>query len=351
MIKPGNFWILFSVLICVRLLAMALVPLMDTTEARYGAIAQLMVKSNDWITPWFEPGVPFWGKPPLSFWAQAISFKYLGQNEFALRLPALVATLMSIRLFYTLASHWFNRNVARLSALIYMSSSLGFIAAGTVMTDPFLSLGCAIALVSFAMSRDNNQWYWKYGLFIGISVGLLAKGPLALVLIGSPIVIWLFYSEKTRAAFTKLPWLSGTVLLMILVLPWYIAAEVKTHGFLEYFILGEHLKRFIEPGWGGDLYGSAHLEPKGMIWLMLLYSTLPWVLIVPYIVFLYWRQKTSAIVGFMNDEKIVYLIAMSLIAPVFFTMASNILATYLLPSLSAMSLLLALSMMSIKTHD
>ncbi|HTM72428.1 MAG TPA: glycosyltransferase family 39 protein, partial [Pseudolabrys sp.] len=57
---------------------MGLVPLMDTTEARYGEIARKMAELNDWVTPWFDYGVPYWGKPPLAFWLTATSFKVFG---------------------------------------------------------------------------------------------------------------------------------------------------------------------------------------------------------------------------------------------------------------------------------
>jgi 4-amino-4-deoxy-L-arabinose transferase-like glycosyltransferase len=34
---------------------------MDTSEARYAEMARKMVELNDWITPMFDYGVPFWG--------------------------------------------------------------------------------------------------------------------------------------------------------------------------------------------------------------------------------------------------------------------------------------------------
>ena len=46
---------LLLALLLIRLISMAMLPLMDTTEARYGEIARKMVELNDWITPWFFP--------------------------------------------------------------------------------------------------------------------------------------------------------------------------------------------------------------------------------------------------------------------------------------------------------
>ena len=64
-------------------------------------------------------------------------------------------------------------------------------------------------------------------------------------------------------------------------LPWYLLAERKTPGFLDYFLVGEHWRRFTVPGWDGDRYGNAHLEPRGMIWAFLLQACLPWSLLLP----------------------------------------------------------------------
>ncbi|HCW90690.1 MAG TPA: phospholipid carrier-dependent glycosyltransferase, partial [Marinobacter sp.] len=88
------FWLLVSVLL-IRLGLTAILPLADTTEPRYAEIARIMAETGDWITPWFDYGVPFWGKPPLSFWTQAASFRLFGVTEFAGRLPSWLATLGS----------------------------------------------------------------------------------------------------------------------------------------------------------------------------------------------------------------------------------------------------------------
>lgn len=68
----------------------------------------------------------------------------------------------------------------------------------------------------------------------------------------------------------------GALLTAFLAGPWYLLAELKTPGFLDYFIVGEHIRRFLDPGWTGDLYGSAHDQPKGMIWLFWLWASFPW---------------------------------------------------------------------------
>mgnify|MGYP000442196446 CR=1 FL=1 len=83
-----SLWGLLIIIMLVRLLFSIVLPFADTTEARYAEIARIMAGSGDWITPWFNDGIPFWGKPPLSFWLQAISFNIFGFSEFAGRFPS-----------------------------------------------------------------------------------------------------------------------------------------------------------------------------------------------------------------------------------------------------------------------
>ena len=89
-------WLLGALVlvVVVRLVSLALVPLADTTEARYADIARRMAELNDWVTPWFTDDVPFWGKPPLYTWMSAAGIEVLGLNEFAVRLPHLLAGIL-----------------------------------------------------------------------------------------------------------------------------------------------------------------------------------------------------------------------------------------------------------------
>ncbi|WP_413691509.1 hypothetical protein [Psychromonas sp. KJ10-2] len=56
---PIRITIFISVIMLIRLVSLQLYPLMDTTEARYGEMARLMVETNNWITPLFNYDVPF----------------------------------------------------------------------------------------------------------------------------------------------------------------------------------------------------------------------------------------------------------------------------------------------------
>lgn len=344
MLKRADTLIWFLVLIAgFRLLGMWWLPLADTSEPRYAEIARVMAQSGDWITPWFEPGVPFWGKPPLSFWSQALALRVLGVSDFAVRLPSWLATVATAWLIFRLTAGWYGVQTAWRATLIYSSMALVYVVSGAVLTDPFLVLGTTWAMTALALLRQESCWYWRYGFFLGLALGLLAKGPLALVLMALSLLPWWWMKAEARATLRALPWVRGVTLVLILVTPWYVAAELKTPGFLQYFLVGEHLLRFVDPGWGGDLYGSAHRRSHGTIWLYWLLATFPWGLIalVQAARNMLRHASPRPLVRMVRDERSLYLLGWALATPAFFTLAGNILWTYVLPALPAFSVLLA----------
>ena len=221
-----------------------------------------MVLLGDWITPryFFEP---FWAKPPLSFWATAASFKLFGFSEFSARLPHfLVMIILSFYGYLVLKKT--SKDFALISCAIFISTIMWLVLAGTVMTDAYLALGLEIMMLTFYQLEilNTKKLSTGYFFFIGLAICMLAKGPLGLVVSGISIAAFLWIKKGfwlgIKEFFNKLPIISGSLLAIIIFAPWYVLAEIKTPGFLNYFIVGEHLSRFLVSGWKGDLYGNAH---------------------------------------------------------------------------------------------
>ena len=321
----------------IRLATLGAYPLADTTEARYGEIARLMLVSGDWITPQIEANVPFWGKPPLSFWLTAVSFKAFGVSEFSARLPVFLLLMSSVGLVARFGKIALNPTVGLVAAIILLTSGLGFISAGAVMTDPALLLSTTLAMMAFWRAVAERQILWGYVFFAALGFGILAKGPVAAVLTLTPVGIWVLWRQQWIGLRERIPCLLGPLLTLAIALPWYVLAEEKTPGFLNYFIVGEHWSRFIEAGWAGDLYGSAHAETRGMIWLFWFGSVLPWSLVAIKMFIDRQRGETKAAITDWHR----YLILWCLTPMAFFTFAGNILPAYVLPGLPAFALLLA----------
>lgn len=129
-------WALLISLGLLRLVSLGAYPLADSTEARYGNIARLMLETGDWITPQYSLGVPFWGKPPLSTWLSAGAMKIFGINEFAARFPSYLMALAVLVLVWQLASRHKGRDCAMAAVLVLATSAIFIVSSGAIMTDP-----------------------------------------------------------------------------------------------------------------------------------------------------------------------------------------------------------------------
>lgn len=330
----------------IRLATLGAYPLTDNTEARYAEVAREMLSSGNWIVPQLH-GIKFWSKPPLSIWMTAAAMSLFGINEFAARLSPFLLSLIVVWLAYSVAVRQRGEDYALVTSVVLVSSVLFFISSGAVMTDSALLLGTTLSMVAFwraVKGSGTHALIWGYLFFLGLAIGLLAKGPVGVVLTFLPIGLWVLWKNRWGVLWFRIPWVGGLLLMAALTLPWYLAAEARTPGFLDYFLIGEHWKRFTQPGWVGDLYGSAHSQPRGTIWLFWLAASFPWS-----IVFLGSWMKTSAryrrMLSFFNgaDDWTIYLFLWAVSPMLFFTLAGNILWTYVLPGLPAFALLLAQS--------
>src|SRR5690606_14557186 len=141
-------WLTLAAILLLPLIPMMIIPFYDTSEPRYAEIARIMAQSGDWITPWFSPGIPFWGKPPLSFWSQALSMQAFGYTEFAGRLPSWLCLLLSNGILMAGLRSLRGNRVALWTCIIYSTCALVYISSGAVLTDPFLALGTCLSMVS-----------------------------------------------------------------------------------------------------------------------------------------------------------------------------------------------------------
>ena len=332
---------LLAVILAMRVFTLGLYPLYDPSESRYAEMGRKMLETGNWVTPLIDYGVPFWGKPPLSVWMTASSLWLGGVNDFSARLPSVLLSLGMAWIIFYLASVQRGRDTAWNAAIILGSSVLFFVMSGTVAMDPCMSFGITLAMASFWLAMREGKSSWGYLFFIGLSIGLMAKGPITIVLSGISIGLWTAISGAWLRIWTRIPWIKGTLLMLCLCVPWYVLAEQKTPGFLEYFFIGEHWKRFTESGWAGDLYGNGHAHARGMIWIYWLAAAFPWSLIFLKILMNALVKKQSAELLRSNDDWRLYCLLWMLSPLLFFTLSANIIWTYVLPGLPGFALLLA----------
>jgi len=326
---------------------------LDPTEGRYAEIAREMVTSGDWVVPHLDPGQPFWGKPPLMFWATSISFHLFGFTEFAARLPSFAMAAFTAFLTFLLAAELKDRRFALECVLVLTSTGLFYVYAGYVATDPGLLSTVTLAMVSFPLAlRATNRArgkLWGYLFFAGLGLSCLAKGLVGPVLVVSTTFIWTAYTRNRRLVYKQLPWLAGTLLFLAIAIPWHVLCEVKSPGFLRYYFIGEHLKRFTVSGWEGDLYGDPHHYPPGTIWPFLFLTTLPWSSIVAFAL-LHRRLRSREVERRKEGPWRDYLLFWCFVPICFFTFSRNIMFTYCLPSFPPFAVLVLETLLQAKNR-
>src|SRR5665647_3332901 len=152
--------------------------------------------------------------------------KVLGINEFAVRLPSLILSLLMVFMV--------NKFAGRKDLPFYFA---GFVIItlpefllhlGVVSTDITLALSVALIMLSFWKSVSENQkTVWNYLFFAGIGLGMLAKGPIALILTLPTLFIWMVLFKEYKKVLRSLPWLTGSLLAILIAAPWYWMAEIN----------------------------------------------------------------------------------------------------------------------------
>jgi len=325
------FSISVFILVAWRAFLNGAIPLMDKTEARYAEIARIMAETNNYITPQIDYGIPFWAKPPLSTWFSALSMDIFGVSEFTVRLPYLI---FSILLIFLIGKYAKRENLPFfLPGFILVTIPQFFIHAGVVSTDTALAFCVALVMLSFWETLHNpKNTIWKYLLFVGFGLGLLAKGPIIFILTLPPIFLWMVFTKSFKKVFSTVPIFTGALLMLLIAVPWYYLAEQKTPGFIDYFIVGEHFKRFLDSSWSGDKYGFPKQQPLGIIWVFLLVFALPWIQVIL-------GKLIKNRVTIFKNQWTLFLLLWLLFTPVFFTVSKSLIHPYILPVMIPIALL------------
>ncbi|MCS7467431.1 glycosyltransferase [Stieleria sp. ICT_E10.1] len=307
-------------------------PLIDRDETRYAEIPREMLVSGNWVLPQLN-FQPYYDKPPLLYWLCAISYRVFGVSEWSARLvPALAA-------FGTLlATMWFgNRNFGSrigLFATGVLMLSVGFVFTSRyLLIDGVLTLLTTLSLFSVyeaikpaAGKRTLHLGWWlAAAMFCGLA--FLTKGPLALVLLLPPLIVFSWLTESYVA-----PTIRHYLMLLGVVAgitaPWLVAVSMQDPSFLVEFFYRHNVARFA---------GEFHARPIWFFIPVLLLAGHPWTfLTIPYVGFLTSRTRT---VSQSRPPVLGFLMLWSGWCFVFFSIAKCKLPTYLLPAAPALSLM------------
>jgi 4-amino-4-deoxy-L-arabinose transferase-like glycosyltransferase len=329
------------------------IGLVGPDEPRYAWIARAMAETGDWVTPrlW---GVPWFEKPVLYYWAAAIGFWIHLPAEWAARLPSALAALAA-----AIAIGWFawrhcgsdddlSASPTLLAPVVFSTSvaAIGFARAAT--PDMLFSAAITLAMVWAASvlrragalrvpnnaSKDNQAHnllaLLLWGAFLG--VGVLAKGPAAVILAGGALAIWALATSQWRAAI-RLAHPVAIVAFCAVALPWYVLCALRNPDFLHVFIFQHNFERYLTP-----LF--QHQQPFWFFAPITILALLPWSAFLIAAVqeaLRLWREKS------WRNSPGFFVACWAVFPIVFFSCSQSKLPSYILPAAPALALVAAIS--------
>lgn len=229
--------LLLALYFLILLLPTGFLPLMESTEGRYGEIAWEMLLRGNYLEPFFN-GIKHFHKPPLTYWAVAGGYKLFGIGDFGARFFGVVAAILALVYLYRLALVLLgDRRNAFDAALIFASSILFLAIARIVATDIYLT--CFTVMAQYYLFRrlhgeKRGSDAPLYGLALGL--GFMTKGPIIFLFTLLPYLLAKFFDPDHRRVFTWREVLAGTGVFAVVALPWYLLVMAKNPGLLYYFL-------------------------------------------------------------------------------------------------------------------
>jgi dolichol-phosphate mannosyltransferase len=254
-------------------------PLLEPDEGRYAEIPREMLASGDWIVPTLN-GRPFYDKPPLFYWLVAVNYQLFGLHDWVARLVPAGAALLTVLVVFGLGRRAIGNRPAFLAALA-LALTIAYMQIGrVVILDSLLTLFVTAALLTAQIALRGQRrvsWNWWLASAVCAGLGVLAKGPIALVLFGPPLVVFGWLNRDCPRP-TLRQWLTFAGLVCCLAAPWYIAIIARDLDFARHFFIDQHLARFMY---------KYHSQPFWYYVPVLLIGCLPWsFLLLPYLGFL-----------------------------------------------------------------
>jgi len=329
------------------------IGLVGPDETRYAWIARAMAETGDWVTPklW---GAPWFEKPVLYYWAAAIGFQMHLPAEWAARLPSAFAALAAAVAIAYFAWRQYGSDgdlstSPTLLAPVIFSTSLAAIAFARAATpDMLFSAAITLAMV-FAASiltragtlrlRISAQAATQshdllmlllWGASLGL--GVLAKGPAAVILAGGAVAIWALATSNWRAAL-RLGHPLAIASFCIVALPWYLLCARRNPDFIHVFIFEHNFERYLTP-----LF--QHQQPFWFFAPITTLALLPWsalLLAAAQEALRLWREKS------WKNSPGVFVACWAVFPVVFFSFSQSKLPSYILPAVPALALIAAIS--------
>ncbi len=239
------------------------VPVWGSSEAREAHVTELVAEatiwSGEWILPLRDGFVP--SKPPLLHWLGSILVSLFGFTGLqAARFVSAIAAVLSVAMVANYSAGGVSGQRANASWWLtagVMFSSYGFFSlasdARVDMLLCFLVTGAGLSVLSgleriadaLPAGREAAVKSMQYRTALWCGFAVLAKGPLGLAFPALFALVVVAFGNRTSLWSALVPRLGPSILLLLIALPWYLAATAQGgDGFVERQIIFENIARF-----------------------------------------------------------------------------------------------------------
>lgn len=323
------FWALAALVALLWLATLASRPLFNPDEGRYAEIPREMLTSGDWIIPHLN-GLAYIEKPPLQFWATALSYRLLGPGEFAARFYSALTAAGTLFLVWTMAGRLWGRDAGWRAAAV-LSGMVMFVVLGQLLTlDMSLTFFMTLSLAAFLSAQQATRpLRWMLLAWAAAAGGVLTKGLVAAAL---PAAVLILYSSYSRdfAPWRRLHTGFGLPLFLAISVPWHWLAAHRLPDFPDFFFVHEHLARYLTPS-------ADRQEPWWFFIGVFFVGSMPWTL--PALRALSGGWRRSVVPAGFNPTLFLWIWLVFIV--VFFSLSDSKLMPYILPVMPALALLIA----------
>ncbi len=244
-------------------------------EAREAGIACAMIDNGDWSATYLNEEL-FLEKPPLYTWTIALPLRWLGRQDWVVRLPVIFFTLATLSVVFLFARLQLSRLGAQ-AAVVSLATMWLFVEVNHgAMIDNGLMLFVALGMLSFyrlSASVEHNARRWAACFYLSLGLAFLTKGCVGPVLMLAAVAGFVVVGRRWDLWRVIYPW-TGLAILTILVGGWLVALWLQGGAdYYRVFFIDNHLHRFL--GNIGPKAGPFYYFPY------LLLSPFPWTLLIP----------------------------------------------------------------------
>jgi len=311
-------------------------PLLEPDEGLHATISQEMLEHDEWVVPTIR-GEPFLDKPILYFWAQMVSLKAFGMNEFAVRLPGLMFGLLGALTTGLLAWRLFGSGIGLLSCITSMTMCIPLALAQAAVHDvalvPWTNLVILCLWETERATQGGSRHRWLTAAACMFGLAIMTKALIGVALVGVGYGLFLIFSRTISVGSCFRLGLALTV-GAVLASPWFIAMELRIPGYSYYYFIERHVMGFATStqrhGTHPVYYYVPYVTLGAMPWIWYLVPMLrdEW----------YGRTKPST-----TRMQVTLLLCWLLGGFMFLSVAKSKLVTYALPLFPAIAILCAVS--------